>query len=98
PSPNPYATASPFYVRSGNYVTSATDVSIPTRGFRLTVWRFYDSARYVDGPFGFGWGSNLTTHLSYTTYIDPVAGSQKIASVVLGDGTTYDFLELSNGI
>jgi hypothetical protein len=32
------------------------------------------------------------------TLNDPVSGSKKIASVVLGDGSTYDFLELSGGV
>jgi RHS repeat-associated protein len=79
--------ASPCFAAWGDYVTSAKDLSLPTRGLPLEITRTYDSARAVDGILGVGWTSNLTTRLTYVTYLvtlEPLSYRKK-AIVSMGE-------------
>jgi RHS repeat-associated protein len=57
--------ADPVNNASGNFYESATDVNVPGRGFNLNLTRSYNSlAAATDGPFGYGWTSNLGMSLA----------------------------------
>ncbi|MCI0605747.1 DUF6531 domain-containing protein, partial [bacterium] len=95
---NPDMTASPAYIATGNYTTSATDLQLPTRGLPLTLNRTYDSVRLVDGPFGLGWGSTLTGGLTETTYLFSAPSTYyKEVVILMPSGRPHRFRENPDG-
>jgi RHS repeat-associated protein len=89
---------SPCSVDKGNYFTSAVDLLIPTRGFPLTLKREYASDRGIDGFFGYGWTSNVTTRLVYNTYLFAAPSTYlKMAAIVMPNGGVYKFTESPDG-
>ena len=91
-------TKSPCYVGSGVYETGAQDFAIPTTGFPLVVSRKYQSTQAIDGPLGFGWTSSVAAHLYYATYLFAAPSTyQKIAYVVMPNGSRYRFADNGNG-
>jgi RHS repeat-associated protein len=58
---------SPVLVGSGVYTTSATDLTLPTAGFPLSIGRRYFSSSSAMGLHGPGWRSNLEAKLVYRT-------------------------------
>jgi RHS repeat-associated protein len=104
PSPPPKCqectcTASPCFVKQGNFVNAANDLTIRTSGLPLAVSRFYDSARPVDGPAGVGWTFNLPTRLFYAVYTQSTPGTfGREANVSMPDGSRYRFKENPDGL
>jgi YD repeat-containing protein len=91
-------TASPCFVKNGNFVNSAADLMIPTSGLPLKVSRSYDSSRPVDGPVGIGWTMNLPTRLFYAASAQPTPGVfRREADVTMPDGSRYRFNENPDG-
>jgi RHS repeat-associated protein len=58
---------SPVMVGSGVYTTSATDLTLPTAGFPLSIGRLYLSSSTAKGLHGPGWRSSLEAKLAYRT-------------------------------
>ena len=57
-------TAEPVNLMSGNFYESDVDINVPSRGPNLNVTRTYNSlAATTNGPFGYGWSSNLGMNL-----------------------------------
>jgi len=55
----------PVNCATGNFWHTFGDLVVPGRGPDLAVARTYNaSAADIDGPFGFGWSSPITMHLS----------------------------------
>ncbi len=89
---------SPNFLYSGNYSTSATDLSVPTRGLSLTLTRNYDSVRLVDGPFGISWTSSLTGSLYEAVYLYAAPSTYyKEVTIVMPNGRPYRFRENADG-
>lgn len=89
---------SPLFVGAGNYYFSVNDLSIPTRGFELSVSRNYDSIRPVDGVFGSGWTSNITVRLYYSNYLYQAPSTYtKEAVLMMPSGRMYRFKENADG-
>lgn len=103
PSPPPpvccggRCTTSPCYVDSGIYVNDASDLSIRTNGFSLTVGRHYDSSLAADGPLGIGWTSSLAPHLYYATYLYAANAYLYEADIIMPDGARYRFTANADG-
>ena len=80
----------PVNLMSGNFYETATDVNVPGRGFNLNVTRTYNSlGATVNGPFGYGWSSNLGTSLvesgsGSTVTITDEQGSQVVFTLTGG--------------
>jgi RHS repeat-associated protein len=92
-------TGSPCLVASGNYISYASDLQIPTAGFPLAISRSYESARALDGLLGIGWSLNLTAHLYYATYLYAAPNTYlKEADVTLPSGVQYRFTENADGV
>lgn len=91
-------TGSPSYIATGNYATSATDLSISTVGFPLTVSRRYDSSAVLDGPLGIGWSVNLVSRIYYARYLyaSPSVYHNE-AYAILPNGERYLFSENLDG-
>ncbi len=91
-------TGSPCYVASGVYETRVTDLELPTPGFPLVASRTYQSSHAIDGPTGYGWTSNLATHLFYTTYLFAAPSTyQREADITMPQGTRLRFVDNGNG-
>lgn len=68
----------PVNTSYGNLTESATDISIPGRGIPLQVSRSYSSSNATtNGPFGYGWNSNLIASLSQPGGTGPVTITQE---------------------
>ncbi len=91
-------TASPCFVKSGNFVNSATDLLLPTSGLPLKVSRSYDSAWPVDGPAGIGWKMNIPSRLFYAVYQQSQGVVRREADVTMPDGPRYRFKENADGV
>lgn len=91
-------TASPCFVKNGNFVNSATDLMVSTSGLPLRVSRFYDSARPVDGPAGVGWTLNIQSRLFYAVYLQAQGVFRREADVTMPDGSRYRFKENADGV
>jgi YD repeat-containing protein len=70
----------PIDSENGNFWEAFDDLTVPGRGFPLDVGRVYNSlAASTDGPFGYGWSSNLFPSLAVsgsTATITQETGSQ----------------------
>lgn len=89
---------SPCHVESGAYTTSATDLSIRTVGFPITVSRLYESTHQIDGESGYGWVSSLSARLYYTERATTAGGAGTLeADVRLLNGVLYRFVENADG-
>lgn len=98
PSSCNLCTGSPCLVASGNYLSSALDLAIPTVGFPLVVSRTYESARPIDGLIGIGWTLNLSAHLYYAAYLYAAPSTYRHeADVVLPNGNRFRFVENTDG-
>jgi RHS repeat-associated protein len=85
-------------VASGVYETRATDLELPTAGFSLLASRTYQSSHAIDGPIGYGWTSNVTTHLYYTTYLFAAPSTyQREADISMPRGVRLRFVDNGNG-
>src|SRR5260370_5290079 len=83
---------SPCYVSSGSYVTSATDLQMPTTGFPLSAFRSYESGRPIDSILGVGWTTNVASHLYYATWLYSAPRTyQPEADIVLPGGARHRF-------
>src|SRR5947207_1660870 len=71
--------ASPVFVKSGGYITTAQDLQLPTRGFSLAFSRTYRSATPVDGFLGPGWSMDIATHITYTAYLYSAPSTYQLA-------------------
>lgn len=90
---------SPVSIAGGNYTTSAEDLKLPTRGWPLTMKRTYNSNRVIDGLFGNGWTSNLTTRLVYSQFINSWPASYIIeADIVMPNGKLHRYYENPDGL
>jgi RHS repeat-associated protein len=68
----------------GNMTDTASDIEIPGRGFSLTFLRTYNSlAAGTDGPFGYGWTTNVLLSLSQPGGTGPVTITQEGGSQVV---------------
>lgn len=61
---------SPVDTETGNMYDTQTDLALPGRGVPLVVTRTYNSlAAGTDGPFGYGWSTNIGASLQLPTTI-----------------------------
>ncbi|MEU4328977.1 LamG-like jellyroll fold domain-containing protein [Nonomuraea dietziae] len=82
-----------FDQQSGNYTTSATDLTVATAGPPLTVTRTYNSMDpRTDGIFGAGWSTRWDMKL-----LREVRGSSVSALVTYPDGRQVRFRANGNG-
>ncbi len=80
------------------YETRVTDLELPTPGFPLLASRTYQSSHTIDGPTGYGWTSNLATHLYYTTYLFAAPSTyQREADITMPQGALLRFVDNGNG-
>ncbi|MEO8190352.1 MAG: RHS repeat-associated core domain-containing protein [Acidobacteriota bacterium] len=90
---------SPVYVINGNFVTQASDLSLPTAGFPLTVRRVYNSGRPGVGPFGVGWTSTITVKLFRAEYLYSAPSTRRVeAEISAADGFLFRFQENADGV
>lgn len=54
-------------MRNGSYTESWIDFIDPKDGYEMKIERFYSSRSLFTGIFGFGWCSNIETHLNITS-------------------------------
>ena len=85
-------TSNPVDIGAGDKVQRYVDFSFPGFGPRLALMRSYHSQDLSDGPFGFGWHSNLTVRLILVT-----DGVTTTAIVVEGDGKRKRFTQQADG-
>jgi RHS repeat-associated protein len=71
---------------SGNYVESATDVSLDGKGIPISVSRTYNSRSTVAGSLGYGWMMDADMKINS---VDPL--NSKIAQLTDPDGTVHAF-------
>lgn len=75
----------PVNTESGELYKTATDAFIPGLGPGLTVGRAYNSANAAtNGPFGYGWASNLTMALT-------ISGGGSVATITDESGAPVTF-------
>jgi RHS repeat-associated protein len=60
---DPDTVAEPVVIFSGNFVISATDIDIVSRGFNLQFVRHYQSGPVYFGPWGYNWDHNYNVYL-----------------------------------
>ncbi|MFF3437583.1 LamG-like jellyroll fold domain-containing protein [Streptosporangium sp. NPDC002721] len=83
-----------FHQQSGNYTTTATDLSIPVAGPPLSVTRSYNSMDpRTDGIFGAGWSTRWDMKL-----VKEVRGSAVSALVTYPDGRQVRFMGSGAGV
>lgn len=82
----------PVDLMSGNFFRVDRDFSIPGFGPRLDLARTYHSHDRGNGPFGFGWHSNLTI-----VAVEVTDGVTNAAIVRYGDGKRKIFLANGDG-
>ncbi|WP_440072695.1 LamG-like jellyroll fold domain-containing protein [Streptosporangium sp. OZ121] len=83
-----------FHQQSGNYTTTATDLSVPTAGPPLSVTRSYNSMDpRTDGIFGAGWSTRWDMKL-----VKEVRGVAVAALVTYPDGRQVRFMGNGSGV
>ena len=89
---NPHCnTKLPVDCATGNFWHCFTDVSVPGRGPALNLTRTYNAQNTAsDSPFGHGWSSSYTDHLS----VDSGSGD---VTVVQENGSTATFHPIGGG-
>ena len=81
---------SPVDTEDGNMYDTQTDLALPGRGIPLVVSRTYNSlAAASDGPFGYGWSSNLFASLAVPTTI--TTGSTATLVAENGSQTVFTY-------
>jgi RHS repeat-associated protein len=84
-------TIAPVNCATGNFWHTFTDLNIPGRGLPLHLTRTYNSlAAAHDSPFGFGWSSSYTMHLSVDANTGTVTVHQE-------NGSTNTFIPDGSG-
>ena len=73
----------PVNIANGNMIHPETDISIPSQGMPILLYRTYNSKLDYDGPFGYGW-----TH-SYNVFLDEQPDESMI--VMDGDGSLLTY-------
>ena len=86
------STDHPVDIGAGDKIQRYVDFSLPGLGPNLELVRTYHSQDLSDGPFGFGWHTNLTTRLLLVT-----DGESSTAIVVQGDGKRKRFTQSADG-
>jgi RHS repeat-associated protein len=82
----------PVELSTGNYYTSATDISIAGRSPALQVGRTYNSLdASTDGPFGYGWSSPQSMRLEGDT-----VNGNNTQSVVQENGAVVGFTQVGS--
>ncbi|HYS40067.1 MAG TPA: PA14 domain-containing protein, partial [Pseudonocardiaceae bacterium] len=72
-------------LKSGRYVTTYQDLSVPVGGFQMTVRRTYDSIDKTAGDFGVGWKVDVTNFRVAPNHVLGLSGwTQYNKSCVLG--------------
>jgi RHS repeat-associated protein len=72
-------------LKSGRYVTTYQDLSVPVGGFQMTVRRTYDSIDKTAGDFGGGWKVDVTNFRVAPNHVLGLSGwTQYNKSCVLG--------------
>ena len=85
------STNNPVNCATGDFWHTFTDADIPGLGVPLTLSRTYNSDLALqNGPFGYGWTSNLSMSLSI--------GSSGDITVLEGDGSQVSFTPIGNGL
>ena len=92
PGPNACSGGSPFFVESGDFFLSHTDVAIPARGLPLRITRYYNSQDLYDGPFGLGWNMDYATRL-----VETESDGNEYATVRMGSGLRIEFAANGDG-
>ncbi|WP_329087694.1 MULTISPECIES: RHS repeat-associated core domain-containing protein [unclassified Streptosporangium] len=83
-----------FHQQSGNYTTTATDLSVPTAGPPLSVTRSYNSMdSRTGGVFGAGWSTRWDMKL-----VKEVRGAAVAALVTYPDGRQVRFMGSGAGV
>ncbi|GAA0829120.1 hypothetical protein GCM10009525_27440 [Streptosporangium amethystogenes subsp. fukuiense] len=83
-----------FHQQSGNYITAATDLSIPTVGPPLSVTRSYNSMDpRTDGIFGAGWSTRWDMKV-----VKEIRGAVVSALVTYPDGRQVRFMGTGAGV
>ena len=83
--------AQPVNCATGNFFHVFSDLQIPGRGVPLDLNRTYNAlAASQDSPFGYGWSSSYTMHLS-------IAAESGVATVHQEHGSTLQFHPNASG-
>ncbi|MFI6508036.1 LamG-like jellyroll fold domain-containing protein [Streptosporangium sp. NPDC050855] len=83
-----------FHQQSGNYTTTATDLSVPTVGPPLSVTRSYNSMDpRISGVFGAGWSTRWDMKIE-----KEVRGAATAALVTYPDGRQVRFMGSGAGV
>jgi tripartite motif-containing protein 71 len=81
----------PVNCATGNEIDTQTDISVPGRGVPLELSRTYNSQAAVaegsPGPFGYGWSSSFSDHLTINTETSTVTVDQANGSTVAFTGS-----------
>lgn len=91
-SDNRCETPNPVDIGCGDKISRSTDFAIPGFGSALRLERTYHSQDLSNGPFGFGWHSNLTERLILVT-----DGETNTAIAVQGNGKRKRFTQKTDG-
>jgi RHS repeat-associated protein len=89
---DPCESNNPVNIDAGDKIQRAADFALSGYGPQLALMRTYHSQDLSDGPFGFGWHTNLTTRLLLVT-----DGVVHTAIVVQGDGRRKRFEKQADG-
>lgn len=85
-------------MRNGNFYDTWEDLSVPSDSVPLKIFRYYNSRSLFSGLFGFGWCSDLETHLTTTVEgnvsITECGGGQEI----LFSGGSYNPQKITSNI
>ncbi len=85
-------TPHPVDIGAGDKIQRSIDFNLPGFGPQLALVRHYHSQDLSNGPFGFGWHSNLTTRLILAT-----DGQTNTAIVIQSDGKRKRFSQQASG-
>lgn len=88
----PDGTKSPVYVDTGDFTLGFVDLDIAGVGPALRLSRVYHSQERFNGPFGYGWVSNLTAKLIKTESAEGVT-----VIIRQGNGVRLEFDKYADG-
>lgn len=90
--------ADPINTATGEFFLPETDLGIPGGGPALEISRTYSSVNAaMDGPFGFGWASGLSTRLDILVAADAGSTHPKQVQITQENGSTVVFNSVEGG-
>jgi RHS repeat-associated protein len=84
----------PVDTRTGQYFENLTDLAVPGVGPAVALTRSYSTVNAnADGPFGYGWSTDFTSHLTFSGG----GGPPVVVEVAQENGSTVSFTTSSGG-